>query len=204
MDQKLQELTEKILEEGVKKGEDQANSIIEDAKNRSKDIIHDAKAEAESIVSKAKKEADDLARTVRSEIQLASRQAISVLKNQITDTITARTIDKDISALLKDPKIILEFIQNIMENWSPDKAEKEDFSIMLPANNQKELEEYFNTQAKALMKKGLEIKFSRDLAGGFQISSTDSSFKISLTDKDFMEFFKQLLRPKIKKVLFDE
>lgn len=49
MENKIQELTDKIYHEGVEKGNEEA-----------KNLIHNAKAEAEKIIAEAKKEADAL------------------------------------------------------------------------------------------------------------------------------------------------
>ena len=60
MENKIQELTEKIYAEGVEKGNVEAARIVEEAKEKASDIVSKAKAEAEAIVAAAEKKATEL------------------------------------------------------------------------------------------------------------------------------------------------
>ena len=55
MENKIQELTEKLLHEGVEKGNAEAEKIIAAAKEQAAKIIADAKAQAEEIAVEAGK-----------------------------------------------------------------------------------------------------------------------------------------------------
>ena len=57
---------------------------------------------------------------------------------------------------------------------------------------------------KELIDKGLEIKFDQSVNSGFQVSPKDGSYKVSFTEDDFTNFFKQYLRPKLAEILFSE
>ena len=79
MENKIQELTEKIYAEGVEKGNVEAARIVEEAKVKAADIVNNAKAEAEAIVAAAEKKAAELEEHSRSEIKLYGVQAVSAL-----------------------------------------------------------------------------------------------------------------------------
>ena len=51
MENKIQELTDKIYREGVEKGNEEAQRLIANAQEEAKKIIEDARKEAESIVT---------------------------------------------------------------------------------------------------------------------------------------------------------
>lgn len=204
MDGKLQELTQKIYEEGIEKAQNTAKDIIEKAEKSSQDIISHAKNEADEIMRVAREEADELKRTTKSEIQLSARQATSALKSQIIDLIMTEALKDNVAVSLKAPENIQNFITTIISHWEPSEEKPVSYEVLLPAKDQKNLEAYFSSHAKQLMKNGLTLKFSKTIDAGFRIGPEGSTFKISLTDKDFLEFFKQFLRPKIKKLLFDE
>ena len=53
MENKIQELTEKLLNEGVEKGKAEAEKIINSANEKSANIINEAKNEADIIISTA-------------------------------------------------------------------------------------------------------------------------------------------------------
>ena len=62
MENKLQELTEKIYKEGVEKGSEEASRIVSEAKDEAGKVLAKAQEEAAAIISKAQQEAEDLKR----------------------------------------------------------------------------------------------------------------------------------------------
>ena len=70
MENKIQELTDKIYREGVEKGNEEAQRLIANAQDEAKKIIEDARKEAESIVAASRKSADELADNTKSELKL--------------------------------------------------------------------------------------------------------------------------------------
>lgn len=204
MQQKIQELTDKIYQEGVQKGEAKAKEIVDDAKKRADKTIADAKKEAERIAEDAKKEAQELRRQTESEIKLAGRQAISGIKQQILDLITAQTINEGVSASLSSPDVVADLVKTIVQNWKTGEQQVPEMEVLLPDNKREELEKVFKTSVQKAMKEGIDVSFTRGIKGGFQIGPKDSTFKISLTDEDFSAYFKEFLRPKAQAFLFGD
>ena len=60
MENKIQELTEKIYREGVEKGNDEANRLISNAREEAAKIIEDARKEADAIILAARKNATEI------------------------------------------------------------------------------------------------------------------------------------------------
>lgn len=204
MDQKIKELTEKIYQEGVAKGDEKAREIVNAAEGRSAAIIAEAKREAEELIAAAAKQADELKRSMEADLRLSGSQAMSSLKQQILDVLTFAVIDKPISASLAEPATIKEFLSIVLQNWKSDRAEAPGLEVLLPENRRKELENALREGLQEAMAKGLELRFSKNIKAGFQIQSQGSLFKISLTDEDFREFFKEYLRPKTRTFLFGQ
>lgn len=202
MEQKIAQLTETIYREGVAKGDEEAKKIIEKSKETAEKILSDAKKAAEKILSDAKEQAEELKKNTTSEIQLSGRQAISEIKQQILDMVTAKVIDAGVSSALSEPAVIKDYINSIVKNWKTD--ETISLEILLPENRRKELEKSFQESVQKLLKTGVSVIFSKNIKGGFQIGPKGSSYKISLTDEDFSEFFKEYLRPKTRSYLFGE
>lgn len=201
MQNKLQELTEKIYQEGLEKGNKEAKTIIDNAKQEATSIVNAAKKEAEQIIADANKKAEESKKNTKSEIKLSSKQAINALKQQVTDLISNKIVEKSTSKKF-DADFTKSTIVNMLKNWS--KEQVSDLSILLPEKEEKELTEFFNKSAKDLLNKGLEIKFKAAVKSGFQIAPKDGSYKISFTEEDFNNFFKQYLRPKLVEILFED
>ncbi|MBN1577585.1 MAG: hypothetical protein JW913_13585 [Chitinispirillaceae bacterium] len=203
MEQKIQELTAKIYQEGVEKGEAQAKKITADAQEKAAAVIAEAKAQAGKIITDAKQQAAELNRNTEAEIRLSGTQALSAIKQQILNLVTAKVIDNGAAVALSDPATIKEFVATIVHNWKSG-SEAPKLEVLLPAQKQEELRRAFEKGASDLLKKGMTLSFSKSIKSGFRIGPQDGSFKISLTDEDFAEFFKEYLRPRTRTYLFGE
>ena len=60
MENKIQELTDKLVKEGIEKGKNEGDKIISEANDKAASIIDDAKKEAEAIINEAQKKAAEL------------------------------------------------------------------------------------------------------------------------------------------------
>ncbi len=204
MDKKISQLTATIYKEGVEKAEEKAKQIIADAKTQAAQIINDAKKESENIISSADAQAEELKRNVASEIKLSGQQALSAIKQRILDVITAKVVDGSVKSALSDSNTMKEYIKSIVQNWKVSNGVAPKLEILLPENNREELERSLTGGLSKILNTGYSVSFSKNIRGGFQIGPKDSSYKISMTDEDFIEFFKDYLRPKTKAFLFDE
>jgi V/A-type H+-transporting ATPase subunit E len=204
MEQKIQELTDKIFKEGVEKGEAKASEVVSAAEAKAADIVKTAEAKAAQIVADAQKKAEELKRNTESELKLTGTQAISSVKSRIVGLITARVVDDAASKALSDPAILKDFVQTAISNWKMGGGDVPSLEVLLPEAKQDELTKAFHLGVSGELQKGVDVKFSKDVKAGFRIGPADGSFKISLTDEDFKEFFKEYLRPKTRAYLFGE
>jgi V/A-type H+/Na+-transporting ATPase subunit E len=202
MQNKLQELTEKIYQEGIAKGNQEADQIIDKAKKEAKSIVDNARKEAEKIVAEAMKKSVEKQTNTESELKLSAKQAVNALKQQITDIINGNIVKEEISKSFNDKDFIKKIIELTLKNWSA--GSTNDIAVLLPESNEKELKQYFAKSVKNLLDKGLELKFDSGIKSGFQISPKDGSYKVSFTEEDFINFFKQYLRPKLVELLYSE
>ncbi len=204
MENKLQELTEKIYAEGVDKANQEAQQIIDNARAEVEKMHEKAGKEAEQIVDKARKEAEEIKKNVDSEIKLSARQAISTIKQQITELITARATGEKVKESFDDKEFLQKIIETAVKNWDPKSTRGIDVTVLLPEKNRKELDEYFSKKQKALLDAGLELRFDDSMEAGFKIGPKDGSYQISFTDEDFENFFRTYLRPRTTELLYSD
>jgi V/A-type H+/Na+-transporting ATPase subunit E len=204
MQKKLQELTEKIYREGVEKANKEAEKIVSDAKSEAEELLSKAKKEAASVVDNANKEAEDLKKNGLNELQLSARQAISDIKQQVVNLIQAKTIEPETKAAFKEAEFTKDIIQTIVKNWDPESGDNVELHVLLPDTKKKEFEAYFKDQAGKALAKGVEIEFSERIKGGFKIGPKGGGYLISFSDKDFDNFFKTYMRPRLIKLLFEK
>lgn len=204
MQNKLQELTKKIYKEGISKGNAEAEKIINNSKKEAEEIVSKANKEADKILKDAKKKSDEIKKSSEAEFRLSSKQSINALKQQITDIINGEIVNVQVKKALEDKDFVKRLIESIIKNWKAESDKGADISILLPEKDEKEMQQFFTGSVKDLLKKGIEIKYDDSIKSGFQIGPKNGSYKISFTDEDFINFFKQYLRPRLIKLLFAE
>jgi len=204
MNDKLQELTRKIYEEGLEKGKKEAEDILAKAKHDADELLKNARKEAERIIETAKKEAEELKKNVESELNLSSRQAINALKQKLTDLVVSRSIKDALDKSFDDKEFIQKIILAIVENWEKIDQSGGDITIMLPEKDKNKFDEFLKGKVAESIRSGLNIDFEEGMKSGFKIGPADGSFRISFTESDFDNFFKQYLRPRTKKLLYGD
>ena len=73
MQNKLQELTDKLYNEGLSKGRQEGEAILNEARSQAEEIISKARAEAARITADAEKEASELKAKVESDLKNGRR-----------------------------------------------------------------------------------------------------------------------------------
>jgi V/A-type H+-transporting ATPase subunit E len=120
MENKIQELTDKIYREGVEKGNEEAQRLIANAQEEAKKIIEDARKEAESIVNSSRKSADELAENTKSELKLFAGQAVNALKSEVATMVTDKLITASVKDFAQDKDYLNAFIVALASKWSID------------------------------------------------------------------------------------
>jgi len=200
MEQKLQEITEKLYQEGVVKGNEEAGRIIVDANESASSIIENARKEANAIIADAEKKAVELNKNTRSELQLASKQLIASLEQEVVTLVNGKIVEDAVKTATDDKQFIQQLILTAVEKWV---SEKNAQVFVAPAEK-KEIEDFFTAKAKQLLDKGLAIESANNIKAGFQIGPSDGSYKVSFTREDFIRFFKEFIRPKVVELLFED
>jgi V/A-type H+-transporting ATPase subunit E len=200
MADQLQEMLQKIYDEGVNKAKAEADRILEAARQQSDQHIKDAEAEAQKIIANAQKQAEELDRKLHSDLKMAAQQALSAFKNKVVQSVLVESVDKQANQSLNDTSFLQKLILEILGKWSPQSS----LVLTLPETKQKELDSWLKTAVQNVFSGQLKVDFSPAMKNGMIIAPADGSYKLSFTDEDFANFFKSYLRPKAVQILFGE
>ena len=196
MENKIQELTDKIYREGVEKGNEEAQKLIAKAQEEAKRIIEDAHKEADSIVATAHKSADELAENTKSELKLFAGQAVNALKSEIATLVTDNIVNADVKAFAANKDYLNAFIVALASKWSVNEP------IVISTAAAEGLTIYFAAKAKDLLDKGVKIEQVNGIKTLFSVSPADGSYKVNFGEEEFMNYFKEFLRPQLVEMLF--
>ena len=196
MNTKIQELTDIIYNEGVAKGQAQADQILADARAQAEKLVADAHKEADAVLAAAKKESADNAENVRKELKLYAQQAVEALKSEIATVVTDKILTESVKGFTADQKAFNEFILTIAQEWGKNQ------SIEIKAKDADQLKQYFAAKAKQLLDGGVKITQVNGREAEFSIQPADGSYKVNFGTQEFENWFKSILRPQLVETLF--
>ena len=204
MQNKLQELTDKLYNEGLSKGKQEGEAILNEAKAKAEEIIAQAKAEAAKILSDAGKEAEEMKSKVTGDLKMAAAQSISAARQEIENLLIGKVADKDIDAALSSADFVKQIITVVAKAFDPASSEPADLSVVLPESLKKEVEPFLRKELASALGSEIEVSFSKKISGGFTIGPKGEGWFVSFTDETFRELISAYLRPATKKILFGE
>lgn len=196
MENKIQELTDKLLKDGVEKGNAEAERIIAEANEKAAEIIAGAKAQAEEIEQQAKKDAQSLEANTKSEIKMYATQALNALKSDVANLVGDKIIKEASASIVNDKEFMNEFILKLAEKW----ASGED--IVISTSDASSLKTLFAQKAKDLLDKKVDIEEVNGKKTSFTIQPADGSYKVNFGEAEFEEYFKNFLRPQLVEMIF--
>lgn len=200
MSNKLQELTDRLYNEGLSRGREEGELLLANARKEADEILAAARRKAESIVKDARENADKLRSKAESDIRMASEQSLQATRKDIEDLLLNSVCADKVSAALKDEDLIKEMIKSVASRF--DSGETEDLSLVLPEELRSKLEPWVASELKKALGKKVEASFSKKISGGFTIGPKDGSWYVSFSDETFRELICEYLRPVTRKLLF--
>ena len=200
MQNKLQELTDKLYNEGLSKGKQEGEELLAKAKVQAEEMVAKAEAEAAQIVAAAQKQADEIRSKVASDIKMASSQSLAATRKDIETLIVGKMTDEPVKKALTSAEFVKELIKSVAEKFTTEGPV--DLALVLPESLRKELESFVTSELAKTLSAGVEASFSKKVSGGFKIGPKDGGYFVSFTDETFDELISEYLRPATKKILF--
>jgi len=202
MTSKIQELTEKIYQEGVDKAQNQANILLKEAEEKAAGLINDAQQKADSIILEAEKKSKEIYRDLKEELQSISRQVIAITNQKITDSIVIDSSKKITKELLDEKHFLRALVLELVNKWDTGNGSVDDLLLILSEKQLRELDGIFKSGALQILQSKKQILFDPSIKNGFQIISNSEGFKVSFSNEDLENFFKEFMKPRVQEYLF--
>lgn len=200
MENKLDVLTKKLYEEGVDKANQEAEKIIARAKEEAAKLVEDAEVKAKEIKALAIADSDNLKKKAESEMALSARQAMTALKQAVTNLISGEVAGKMAKAGFKDEAFVQEMLVAIIKKWDVASGNL-NLDVILSPEEKTKFEKYIAAKYKELLDKGLEVKVG-NTDGAFVIQSREGGYQVAFSEKLFESFFNQYMRSFTKSLLY--
>ena len=194
--EKIQELTQKLLSEGVEKGNAEAEKIIASANEKAAQIIAEAQAKAEEMETASKKAAAGIEANTKNEIKMYAAQAVNALKGEIANVVCDRAVKEAVSEAVGNKDFMNEFMLKMAEKWGAGEE------MVISTADAEGLKSFFAKKAKELLDKGVTIKQVNGQKALFAVEPKDGAYKVNFGEAEFEEYFKNFLRPQLVQMIF--
>ena len=197
MAEDIKSLIEKIQQEGIQTAQTKAKEIENQATQRAEEIIKEAKLKASLMVTEAQEKIAQMEERQKALLTQAGRDFLLLLKKEINSLL-----DKLILTQVKEA-LSLEAMFKIILDIVKEGAGKEKPNIIISLNKEdlRLLEKNFLHRLKEETKKGIMLKPSEDIQGGFTISYDSGKSLYDFSDKALAEYIGIYLKPKLAEIL---
>lgn len=193
MAEELKHLIDQIQKEGVEKAEEQANSILSQAKEKAAKLVEEAEQKAHDILLKAKTESEAFAeRSVRTLEQAARDLLITV--GQGCEKVVTETLAQQVEAAIEGG-LLEKMVLGVIEQHKGESAE-----LSVSEADKAALAAFCAEQAK---KSGQEIELKSDaeVLSGFKVGFKGSNAYLDFTGEAVAEALASFLRPELAKIV---
>ncbi|MBO6026334.1 MAG: hypothetical protein J6P73_03730 [Bacteroidales bacterium] len=202
MQDKLQELTDRLYNEGLSKGKQEGEELLQKAHAEADAIIAQAKAEAERVIAQANKEAEELKTKVAADVKMAATQSISVTKQEIEQMVVTKSAMEGVKANMGNAEFVKELIQSVVKAFNPQNASPVALDFILPESLKAQVEPFVQNEIASQFNTEVKVDYSKKMNGGFKVAPRDGGYTLQFTDEEFTQLIANYLRPATKKILF--
>ncbi len=199
MENKLQQLTEKLYNEGLSKGRAEADALLAEARKEAERIVAEAREKAQNLSVEAQKAAEQLRTNTENEVRLAATQLRSALRQQIENMVHLEVVTPQVAQAWRDNSFIKELAVAAVQAIGG-----EGLRVVLPENRGGELVEAVKQALGERLgaENGVEVVTDARVRVPFRIQVKAGGYYVSFAEGDFDALFRSYLRPKVAELLF--
>ena len=197
MEIQVQELIDKLKKDGIEAASEEADRIKREAEAEARQIVEAAKKEAEEIIASGKQDAERSEKAGIAALEQSSRNLVLAFKGEI-QSLLDRLVNQQLGAAYGED-VLKAALPELLKSWAA-KGEDE-LAVLLPEGELDKLRGFFNEKLIGELKKGVELKSDRNLAGGFRIANRDGSAYYDFSAESVAELLSSYLNPRLAEIL---
>ena len=197
MDIQVQELITKIKKDGIESASQEAAQLKREAETEAKQIVEAAQKEAADIIARGKQEAERSERAGIAALEQASRNLLLAFKGEV-QALLDKVVAQELNASYSND-VLKTVLPNLVTAWGTKGSDS--LAVLLPEASLNQLQAFFNEKLASELKKGLELRSDRNLAGGFRIAYKDGSAYYDFSADSVAEMLCAYLNPHLAEIL---
>ncbi len=209
----VQDLIERLRDEGLAKGQQEAEERVSEARAAANEIIEKAQGEGQEIVAKARKEAEQIRVAGEEAVRLASRDAIL----QLTEELRADFVQKLhelVGSSMQDTAFLKQLILEIAGKSVPDETSSElkiEFLVVREGGDttsghpeDETMNKFIRELSGEALRDGLTFGFSHEETPGVRIQAVNDDLEIELNAETITNLLVKHLSPRFRQIVEKE
>ncbi|MBI5274376.1 MAG: hypothetical protein HY860_04915 [Chlamydiales bacterium] len=198
--EKIKKICDVLKAQTLDPAKEEAKKIIEIAKKEAEKIVKEAKEKSAQLITIAETECEDKKRLMEASLKLASRQAVSSLRQKISQDLFSKEFSLIVKQVMQKPSIIAKAIEAAIGQVGHGK-EFSDILIELPkvVSPDQIIQELTQTIKDKLSKQQLQIG---DIESGVVIHKQHDNIAIDLTEESATQLLGRYITEHLQQYIF--
>lgn len=210
----VQELIDKLKNQGVNEGQKQAEQILKEAHNKASRILTQAQEEADKLLFETRHTLEVERKSSQEAIKTAFRDTEIALRSKVREAFSAH-LKRLVSLQLEDKNFIKELVLAIASVKTPEIAQASQLEVLLPSkifetdekgthlskDGKKRMRHLVLGITDGMLREGIELKSSTDVKGGIKVRLTGKDIELDLTDEAFTDLLLKYLLPRYREIV---
>jgi len=200
MAEELQNLLEKIQEEGVKKADSEKSKILSEAKSEAEKIIADAEKRAEDLIEKSEEDAKRNEERAANTIKQASRDIVIALNSELQDRL--KNVVKECVGESMTPEMMGKLILAMQKNYIEKTGISEPgIEVLLNEKDREVMEKFIKSSLLSDLKSNPEISIGHDFTSGLKIGFKGNDLFFDFSDDALAEMICAYVGPRLAAII---
>ncbi|MCM8610953.1 ATPase [Accumulibacter sp.] len=196
----LQHLIDRINQEAVEKGEQEANRIVARAREQAAALVREGEAAARAHLEKAEKDSEVFVERSTRTLEQAARDLLISVGQAVENIIADIVSDATDEAL--DPDTLKRMMVKMAQAYAEKNGTESRIEVLVGKEDQSELVRFFARQYRHRLVRGLNIRADAGVHRGFRVILDNDRVHHDFTRPAIAEALGNFLRPHLAEIVF--
>jgi len=208
-------LIERLRNDGVKAGKEEAAGIVAEAERRAEETLAQAQAKADTLVAEARREVESLRTAGQDSLRIAARNTVVEMRETLRRRLEERTrglVSEQLEDRAMIERLIMEVVARATGGARIKTAKKVEMLLPLevlgmeelrdrPEEFQGRLSQLVKQIASASLREGISFGALPPGGKGVQVTLTNEGIQIDMRDQAIAEILLRHLRPRFRALM---
>ncbi len=207
--QGVQVLIDRIRDQGVRAGEEEAARIVRDAEAKAAKLLAETKAETDRMRQQASKEIEADKQAAQEALRLSARDAVLKLKTQVSSEFEV-FVKRLVTSATRDVELVKALVLVLAGQAADEVIQNKDIHVMvskvlLTGMPDEELlahgKNIILQLSSDMLREGVELIPSDGIDGGARVRLVKNELEIDLSDKAITRLLAERMLPRFRRIL---